>query len=406
MKFALAVVLSGLLAAPSLLAQSQDDSVDARLRRLEQEVLELRKENDQLRRDLGLEVTARQGDVKMAGKEESLQVGGMIQAQSEAGDRGDSRFSDGNSRTFLRRARVNLTGRFLEEFNFRTELELAGSLSNASGFRAQLTDAYINWNRFDSANVRIGQFKTPFGFEQLYLDPRLYTAERSLVSDRLTPGRQLGVQVGGEAYYERFNYSLGLFNGSGTNQNFNDNDKLMAAGRLSVVPFSGRLLDQQSRWSAGVNGFRSTDTNFAAAADFGLDSTPATPARDNVFTGKRRGIGYDTQFELGPFELWSEYLRGTFEPASHAPARRFQAGGWYVQASYYVIDDKLQVVSRIETFDPDEQAFGGGTRSSIFGANWYFKQHDLKLQVDWMRSRVPGVSKEQQKVIARLQTVF
>ncbi len=306
----------------------------------------------------------------------------------------------------MRRARVNLTGRFLEEFNFRTEMELAGSLTNTSGFRAQLTDAYLNWNRFDSANVRVGQFKTPYGFEQLYLDPRLYTAERSLVSDRLTPGRQIGIQVGGEAYYERFNYSLGLFNGSGTNQNFNDNDKLMAAGRVSVVPFSGRLLDHQSRWSAGVNAFRSTDTNLSVASDFAIDSTPATAAKDNLFTGKRHGLGYDTQFELGPFELWSEYLRPTFEPLSYSPAGRFQTAGWYAQASYYVINDKLQLVSRIETFDPNELAFDGVTRSSIFGANWYFKQHDLKLQVDWMRSHVPGVSKEQQKVIARLQTVF
>jgi hypothetical protein len=42
----------------------------------------------------------------------------------------------------------------------------------------------------------------------------------------------------------------------------------------------------------------------------------------------------------------------------------------------------------------------------MLGMNWYFKQHDLKLQLDWMRSSVPGLSKEQQKVIARLQTGF
>src|SRR5258706_12738400 len=134
MNVALAVVLSGLLVAPSLFAQTPDDSVDARLRRLEQEVQELKKENDQLRRDLGLEVTARQGDAKMAGKEESLQVGGMIQAQSEAGDRGASRFSDGNSRTFLRRARANPTGRLLEEVNLPTGNDLARRHSNAHRF--------------------------------------------------------------------------------------------------------------------------------------------------------------------------------------------------------------------------------------------------------------------------------
>ena len=121
-----------------------------------------------------------------------IQLGGMIQAQTDGGDRGDSRFTDSNARAYLRRARLNVTGKFVEEFDFRLEMDLAGSLSNASAFRAQMTDGYINWNRFDAANVRVGQFKTPFGFEQLYTDSRLYTAERSLVSDRLTQSRQIG----------------------------------------------------------------------------------------------------------------------------------------------------------------------------------------------------------------------
>ncbi|HKO59171.1 MAG TPA: porin [Thermoanaerobaculia bacterium] len=404
MKSALAAILCSLLASASAFAQ--DDPVEARLRRLEDEVASLKKENEQLRRDLGLEVVARQADIKMAGRSEAVQLGGLIQAQTDAGDRGDSRFSDANSRVFLRRARMNVSGRFLEEFNFRAELEFAGSLANATGFGAQLTDAYVNWNRFDSANVRVGQFKTPFGFEQLYADPRLYTAERTLVSDRLAPGRQIGIQVGGEAYYERFNYALGLFNGSGTNQNFNDNNKFMAAARVSVVPFSGRLLDEQSRWSLGADGFRTTDASLALPAEFGVDSTPATPARDNIFVGRRRGVGYDTQFELGPFELWAEYLRATFEAADRVPAARLRSDGWYAQASYYVIEDKLQLVARREVFDPSVIGIDTMTRSSVFGVNWYFKQHDLKLQVDWMRGHVPGTDKQQQKLIARLQSAF
>lgn len=404
MKITVVAMLCGLLAAHSLSAQ--DESVEARLRKLEEEVADLKKENAQLRRDLGLEVTARQADVKMGGRAEAIQLGGLVQAQTEAGDRGDSRFSDSNARVYLRRARVNLSGRFLEEFNVRAELELAGSLANTTGFRAQLTDAYLNWNRFDSANVRVGQFKTPFGFEQLYADPRLYTAERSLVSDRLTPGRQIGAQIGGEAYYERFNYSVGLFNGNGTNQNFNDNDKFMAVARLSAVPFSGRLLESQSRWSVGVNGFRTTDANVTLPAEFGVDSTPASPAKDNIFVGRRHALGYDTQFELGRFELWGEVLRATFQPANRIPASRFRSDGWYAQASYYLILDKLQFVERLEDFNPNNLANAGDTRSSVTGLNWYFKQHDLKLQVDWMRSHVPGFSKEQTKLIARLQTAF
>ena len=403
MKIAMACLLCFWCACIALAA---DGAIEERLKKLEQEVSDLKKENEQLRRDLGLEVVARQSDVRVAGKAEAVQFGGMVQAQSESGDRGDARFTDSNARIYLRRVRLNLAGRFAEEFNFRAEMELAGSLANTAGFRGQLTDAYVNWNRFDSANVRVGQFKTPFGFEQLYADPRLYTVERSLVNDRMTPGRQIGIQLGGEAYYERFNYAVGLFNGSSTNQNFNDNDKFLTAARISVVPFSGRFLENQSRWSLGANAFRSTDTNLAGAPEFGFDSTPSTPAKDDLFLGRRRAVGYDTQFEVGPFELWGEYLRGAYEPTNRLPLSQLRTNGWYGQASYFVIFDKLQLVARREAFDPNLHLAGDGTQSTVFGVNWYFKQHDLKLQVDWMRSELPGLSKEQQKFIARLQSVF
>ena len=387
-------------------AMADDSAIEARLVKLEQEVAALRQENAQLRRDLGVEVVARQGDVKMGGKSEALQLGGMVQVQSEAGDQGDARFSDGNDRFYLRRARLNAAGRFLEEFNFRAELELAGSLANTSGLRAQLTDAYVNWNRFDSANVRAGQFKTPFGFEQLYNDSQLTFAERSLVSDRLTPGRQLGAQAGGEAWFDRFNWAAGVFNGNGSNQNFNDNDRFLELARVSVAPVSGRYFDQPSRWTIGIDSFRSRDANVAVATEFGIDSTPTSAAKDNVFAGVRRGIGYDSQVQFGPVEAWGEYLQVTFDPADRVPLRRFRSNGWSGQLSAFVIENKLQLAVRRERFDPNANVAGNETSTTTLGANWYFKQNDIKLQLDWLRSDVPGLTKTQQKWIARLQTVF
>jgi phosphate-selective porin OprO and OprP len=380
-------LLLALLSAASASA-ADDVTVEERLKKLEQEVADLKLENQQLRRDLGLEVVARQSDVKMNGRAEAVQLGGLIQMQGESGDRPDTRFSTSNGRVFLRRARVNMSGRFIEEFNFRAELELAGSLTDATGLRAQMTDAFVNWNRFDSANVRVGQFKTPYGFEQLYADPRLYTAERSLMSDRLTPGRQIGVQLGGEWMYERINYAIGVFNGNGTNSNFNDNNRFLSAARLSVVPLSGRLFEQQSRWSIGVDGFRSNDTGVTVAPELSLKS--------NLFTGRRCGVGLDTQVELGPLEIWAEALRGTYEPNG---AASFQTRGAYGQIAYYAIMDKLQFVGRYETFDPNERVSLNTTRASTLGMNYYFKQHDLKLQLDVLRGH--GT-----RILARLQTAF
>ena len=86
-------------------------------------------ENEQLRRDLGLEVVARQADVKMGGRAENIQLGGLVQVQGESGDRRRHAFQHFERARVPAPARVNLSGRFVEEFNFRAELELAGSLT-------------------------------------------------------------------------------------------------------------------------------------------------------------------------------------------------------------------------------------------------------------------------------------
>ncbi len=259
------------------------------------------------------------GTVKPAGREPTLSIGGLLQVQAELGDKGDARFGSENDRIYLRRARLNATGKFLEEFDFRLEGEFAGTLANTSSLRAQLTDAYITWNRHSYANVRFGQFKTPFGFEQLYGDPRLFTLERTLVNDRLTLSRQLGIQVGGELLDRRLSYAVGAFNGNGANNNFNDDDRFLVTGRLAGVPWRGQLGGRSASWGAGGNFYSSDDTNVPQGAEFGFDSTPATADRDNVFSGQRQGFGVDSQLLWGPVELWAEYLNTEWEPDSGRP---------------------------------------------------------------------------------------
>ena len=140
--------------------------------------------------------------VQPAGKEVSLKIGGLVQVQADIGDKGDGRLTTADDRIYLRRARLNAIGTFLEEFDFKLEVDASGSLGNnptiSSNLRVQLTDCYINWNKYSRANIRGGQFKTAYGYEQIYLYLRLYTIERSLANDRLTLGRQIGVQVNGD----------------------------------------------------------------------------------------------------------------------------------------------------------------------------------------------------------------
>ena len=359
-----------LLLPPSLHAQT----VEERLAKLEAEVRELREENRALRAQLG--VTA----VQPAGKETKLTVGGLIQAQAEAGGRVDGRFSDDNDRVYLRRARLNAQGAFAEHFDFRVELDLAGSLGATTGLRAPATDAYVTWNQHPAAKVRVGQFKAPFGHETLFSDSILATPERTLGSDRLTLGRQLGVQLFGDLANKRVAYAVGAFNGSGTNTSANDDEGFVAAARLS-----GTIIDSKPlRWSAGVNGFRGDDRNAAVAPELGF--------ANNAFRGERDAFGIDTQLVAGPFELWLERLQARFDPESGG-AREATA---HMIFGTWSVTDRIQAVARWDELE----ANGNELTTWTLGTNYLIKGNDLKLQLHWMKSE------DESRVIARVQTIF
>jgi phosphate-selective porin OprO/OprP len=402
----LALAAATLCGGPLVPLASAQGSLEDRLQRLENEVGSLQKENAQLRSELGLDGRAGQTIVKPAGREPTFSVGGLLQAQADFGDKGDARFTTGNDRFYLRRARINVQGKFLEEFDFRLEGEFAGSLAEASGNRAQLTDAYLNWNRYDFANVRVGQFKTPFGFEQLYADPRLFTIERTLVNDRLTASRQIGVQVGGDLFDKQVSYATGLFNGTGVNTSANDNDQFMWAGRLSAVAWQGTWLGQDTRWSVGADALTTTDSNLPSQpAEFGFDLVPGG-TKDAIFAGRRKAGGLDTQLHAGSLDLWVEYLRERFKPLDLIPSGSFDTAGWYAQAAYFVIPKELQAVVKYDTFDPNLNVAANSTRTWTFGANYFLKADDIKLQCDYLVTDTDGQPSKSDKLILRLQTIF
>ena len=112
------------------------------------------------------------------GSELKLVLGGYIQTNFEGGaafafngNFGQTAIDD---RFRLRRARLNLTGDFAEQFDFKMEGDFSqgdGISSNRTAFSA--TDIFVNWHRFPEAQVKIGQWKAPFGLEQITPDTSL-----------------------------------------------------------------------------------------------------------------------------------------------------------------------------------------------------------------------------------------
>src|SRR5881397_1442888 len=123
--------------------------------------------------------------VQQAGSEIKLVLGGFIQINFEDGDVSafEGRFGQTalKDRFRLRRARITLTGDFAEQFDFKIEGDFEQSDGlNSSRTAFEGTDIFVNWHQFPEAQVKIGQWKAPFGLEQLTPDTTLYIIERSL----------------------------------------------------------------------------------------------------------------------------------------------------------------------------------------------------------------------------------
>ena len=386
-------------------AAADAPSVDERLKKLESVVDGLQKENAELKKELGYDPKKPATFVKAAGKEQRMILGGFVQLQAGFGDSPDARFNGIEDQFLIRRARVNLQGSFLENFDYKLEMDLgANSLSEKTGSSAQLTDLYLNWNKFEYANIKAGQYKTHYGWEQLASDTKMLTIERSLPNDRLTDGRQIGTSVTGAVLEKRMSYAVGMFNGTSVNNSFNDNDHFMYTARVQGSAVKTEWNKMPVEWNVGVNALSSKDAGVAKAG-YGFDLV-AGGAVDNLFTGDRNAWGLDTQVKVGPFDFQAEYIRNRFEPDNSTPANGFEADGWYVLAGYYVMPKYLQAVVKYEVFDPNIGVSNNSSDVLTFGLNYYIKGDDLKLMVNYLYGDQDGVGEGKGRLILRAQVMF
>ena len=369
--------------------------------------------------------------VQQRGVELKLVLGGFVQVNFEDGavSAFEGRFGQTaiDDRFRLRRARINLTGDFAEQFDFKMEGDFGqsdGTSGNRTAFSA--TDIWINWHQFPAAQVKIGQYKAPFGLEQLTPDTTLYTIERTLPTGAITPDRQIGVELWGKPFtsiwperQDLLTYYAGIFNGNGRNITVNDNNNFMFAGRLELQPFTGKVFGQpsflklggdvlNSRDEAGVN--ISQSSNLLVNSDGSL-SPFVLPSPD-----ERTAWSVDAWLELGPFDLIGEYLQEHVEGRTVngvAPTfDNFTTDGFYVTGAYFLIPKKLQAVVQWQYLNPGQKG-NDGLYSILGGLNYYIRGDNIKLMVNYIhtwsdfRAANPEFGDDQfDEVIGRMQLMF
>ncbi|MBI5768501.1 MAG: carbohydrate porin [Verrucomicrobia bacterium] len=415
------LLLLAVLNCAALRAPGADaSSVEERFRALEARLATVEQENAALRARLGAtalgpaappygivshnggSATVGDGVVLPAGRESRVTIGGFTQMQAEFGGTGDSRFAGATDRIYVRRSRLSMIASFAEHFEARVDAEYSsGTMAPASGLRVQANEIYLNWSRFPAANIRAGQLKPAFCQELLAIEYKGPMVERSLGADRLGDFRQTGVSVFGELVPQRLNYAVMVANGNGTNTTVNDNDAFHYTTHVAALAFDDRTA---GRLTLGAGALRSRDTAVSRPG-FDFDHT-AGGAPDQLFTGTRTGWGVDATWRRGLLEVASEWLRMRFAPTNRVPDAHFDGESWQLTAAYYLVPQKFQLAVRREHFDPNLSRRGDSTENWLVGLDYYFKGDDIRVIVDYLFGRAPGLPDNRGRLLTRFQIVY
>jgi phosphate-selective porin len=369
--------------------------------------------------------------VQQRGPELKLVLGGYIQVNFEDGDVSafEGRFGQTalKDRFRLRRARINLTGDFAENFDFKIEGDFGqGDGLNANRTAFSATDIFVNWHQFPEAQIKVGQWKAPYGLEQLTPDPSLIIIERSLLTGAITPDRQIGAQLWGKPFTniwpdekDLLTYYAGIFNGNGRNVSVNDNNNFMYVGRLELMPFKGKIFGQESSLKLGGDVLNSRDdkgTNISQTLNLLVNTDGSLSPFVLPGADERTAWGVDAWLKLGPFDLIGEYLEeyvnGRTVNGVHPGFADFTTSGYYITAAYFLIPKKLQLAVRWEDLNPGQKG-NDGIHSITGGVNYYIHGDDLKLMVNYIhtwsdfREANPKFGEDQfDEVIGRIQVMF
>ncbi len=299
-------------------------------------------------------------------------------------------------------ARLTLAGDATEDVDYKLQVDFAGSrkglteatlttnadplktkLATKSAYFAKplLLDAVIGYKLPNETKLSFGQFKVPFGWENLTSNTNLDTINRSLVTESLVPGRDTGSQgsdIGvqwngvkplGETGAQSLEYYLGAFNGAGINVG-DDNDRKDPAARLV--------------WNFGPSNAHLGASYFNGA----VGANSATHSR----------TGAEIVYLFGPYVFKSEYIK-----AKDASVHK---KGWYATAVRQW-SATIQGVVRYDQIDPDTAVGNDKTGTLTLGFNKFLnKDGYTRWQVNYEARRGQGTQISYDQTLAQFQTGF
>ncbi len=302
----------------------------------------------------------------------NLKINLLVQPTFEYNDvdnegRADLGVDPGSDRTSfdLDRVRARLAGDALnKEFSYALYHDF-----RADGGGSELEDAWLQWNQ-DWGSARWGQFDVAYSRQELNTDHGLQMLDRSIVSDRFSPARQMGALLHGPLG-DGITYAVGAFNGvEGQNSAGVDNKLLYnAALTASTDGYGSRAFEGDLR--SDNSSFEGT----GGAAVYYLEGTNVDDIDVNQF-----GLNVDLGMKTGGLSAQTEFYYENVD-ADESDIDSADNFGFYVQGGY-MLNTAWEVALRFGYVDPDDGDDGEDIDTEEYEAvvNYYINGHNMKLQ--------------------------
>jgi phosphate-selective porin len=308
----------------------------------------------------------------------------------------------------IRRAKLKFEGWFYKPYlQYEVQMNWPGiSSANLANF---LEDANINWDVTKGKKqfmIKVGQYKVPFGLQELISSGSQQFVDRALVSNVYFRGRDTGASVWGVLGNNKFEYRAGLFNGNGLTRPINDNDKFQWNARVSFQPNGAVPLGTYSGAHQSESDFESKALGkpiFVIGAAFEQNDLRfvATDLKTNL---KSTLYTVDVMFKHRGFSATGAYTWGEREPQEINV--KFDTSGWYGQAGYFLKPEKWELAFRYGETEPSS-AVSADKVTEIRGAlNYFYARHALKVQLDYGQIKTETSSGDRKSNELRIQTQF
>ncbi len=320
------------------------------------------------------DVSWKDGKTTIKTKTSELKISNRIQLRFTSED------LDSNSATSkperdsfrIRRAKTKFEGWvYSKDLTYELQINFADTANS-------IEDVVVNYDFTKgkkSVMLKAGQFKVPFGRQELTSSGSQQFVDRASVSNTFARGRDIGVQLWGTPNGGKIDWRVGVFNGNGRTVSRNDNDNLQFNARLQWAPFGDPKYSESD--------FDSSDKLlFAIAADYESNTrevaaSGSTPAHQNDQTIN----GFDAVLKYKGFSFYGEVFQR--ENDRNNNVSDFDDSGIILQAGYFVVPKTFEVALRVAEFDPNDDRDNNERTENGLALNYFFNKHAHKLQLDY-----------------------